>query len=108
MTDHCELTLKLRRADFSSLGLGDKHFRIVAELGDVLEVCQDEAGHRGEVFRELLDAQSIVYLGSHTAGYDYGCADFASDGERSLQQETNRDGSYLVPADRDGNIDPTT
>ena len=106
MANSWDVHIKLSRADFSSLGLGDKHFRIVADLGDVFEVCHDEGGHRGEEFREFLDANSIVYLGSHGTGYDHGCADFASGGERCLEHATNPDGFYVVPAYREGNIDP--
>jgi hypothetical protein len=100
MPAHCEIHLRLFRADFSMLGLGDKHFRIVTELGDVLEVCHGEANPRGEDWRERLDASSVVYVGSHGNGPDHGHGAFASDGERSLHAETDEHGTYLVPADR--------
>ena len=101
MPDTCDLHLKLSRADFSTHGLGDKHFRIEADHGNVLEIYR-EYNERGEELRELLDANGVVYLGSHGSGADYGCAVFASDGERSAEVETDRDGTYLVPVDKEG------
>lgn len=100
MPAHCEINLKLSRADFSSLGLGDNRFRIEADLGDVLEVCHVEADPRGEEWRDRLDAASVIYIGSHGSGPDHGHGAFASDGERSLSADTDEHGTYLVPADR--------
>jgi hypothetical protein len=104
MADSCNLLIKISRADFHEYKLADKGFSMDADHGTIVEASHCGARDGGREQRDHLEGKGIIFLGSRDTAADYGCAVFASDGERSGEFETDRDGTYLVPADSDGVI----
>ncbi len=105
MADSCNLLIKISRADFHEFKLRDNGYSIDADHGTIVEASHCDAKEGGREQRDYLEAKGVIFLGSHDTAADYGCAVFASDGERSAEFETDRDGTYLVPADTEGVID---
>jgi hypothetical protein len=94
MPDSCDVHIKLSRADISSLGLGDQHFWIEAERGDILEI-----------YRELLDANNVVFCARTAAVSTTASSNSVRTANGVCHSRPMSTGYYLLPADREGNID---
>ena len=107
MGDRCYMQLTCRRKDqaiFEALGFGRESDFDDPAFPDCVAMIDLEANYAHGTDLPT----NVLYMGTHDAGYEYGPASYACDGDTFLEQGTDGDGGFVVVFDAEGDPDPNS